>query len=65
MQSPELPYEAAQGMVLSVMWSFVAFNAFKAGVNSLATYLLYKPVSRLFHKEFHLKQDAAQPKPRE
>ncbi len=55
LQSAELSYQAAQGMIWSVMWSFVAFNAAKAGINSLATYLLYKPVSRLFHKEFHPK----------
>jgi riboflavin transporter FmnP len=50
--SAEMDYAAAQGYLWSIMWSFVAFNAAKTGINSVVTYLIYKPVSRLFKKEF-------------
>ncbi|HWQ58758.1 MAG TPA: ECF transporter S component [Clostridia bacterium] len=50
--SAEMDYAAAQGYLWSIMWSFVAFNAAKTGINSVVTYLIYKPVSRLFKREF-------------
>jgi len=51
-----MSYEEAQALVWSIIWSFVAFNAAKAGINSAVTYLIYKPVSKLFKKEFHLRK---------
>lgn len=58
--SDSISYTEAQGIVWSIIWSFVAFNTVKAVINSAVTYLVYKPVSRLFKKDFHLrkKQDA-------
>lgn len=58
--SDAISYEEAQGIVWSIMWSFVAFNTVKAAINSVVTYLVYKPVSKLFKKDFRLrkKQDA-------
>ena len=47
-----MTYAAAQGYIWSVMWSFVAFNSAKAAINSVVTFVVYKPLSRLFHKEF-------------
>lgn len=50
--SDSMNYDQAQAAIWSIMWSFVAFNVAKAGINSVVTYLIYKPVSKLFHKEF-------------
>ncbi len=50
--SAEMDYAAAQQSIRSILWSFVAFNAIKTGINSAVTYFLYKPVSRLFKREF-------------
>ena len=47
-----MTYADAQGYIWSVMWSFVAFNSAKAAINSVVTFVVYKPLSRLFHKEF-------------
>ena len=52
LMSAEMDYASARGAIRSIIWSFVAFNAIKAGVNSAVTYFLYKPVSRLFKKDF-------------
>ncbi len=52
LQSDTMSYAAAQGMIWSAMWLFVAFNAAKAGINSVVTFLLYKAVSRTLKKEF-------------
>ncbi|MDO4543833.1 MAG: ECF transporter S component [Clostridia bacterium] len=49
--SAEMPYAAAQDIVVSLMWYIVAFNAIKAVANGLVTYLLYKPLSRIFFKK--------------
>lgn len=50
--SPTMDYATAQAAIWSIIWSFIAFNAAKTGINSLVTYLIYKPVSKLFKKEF-------------
>lgn len=50
--SAEMDYAAAQQSIRGILWSFVAFNAIKTGINSAVTYFLYKPVSRLFKREF-------------
>lgn len=47
-----MTYADAQGYIWSVMWSFVAFNSAKAAINSVVTFVVYKPLSRLFKKEF-------------
>ena len=47
-----MTYADAQGYIWSVMWSFVAFNSDKAAINSVVTFVVYKPLSRLFKKEF-------------
>ncbi|MDO4564380.1 MAG: ECF transporter S component [Clostridia bacterium] len=47
----ELPYAEAQAIVVSLLWYIVAFNAIKAVGNGLVTYLLYKPLSRIFFKK--------------
>lgn len=38
-------YGIPASQVMAVIWSIVAFNAVKAGLNSLVTFLLYKRVS--------------------
>ena len=58
--SPYLPktptvVNASQTKVLNAvemrqMFNHVPFNAIKAGINSLVTFLAYKPISRLFKK---------------
>lgn len=50
--SDSMDYGQAQAAIWSIMWSFVAFNAAKAGINSVVTYLIYKPVSKLFKRKF-------------
>lgn len=50
--SAEMTYQQAQEFIWNIIWSFVAFNAAKAGINSVVTYLIYKPVSKLFKKDF-------------
>lgn len=50
--SAEMTYGQAQEFIWNIIWSFVAFNAAKAGINSVVTYLIYKPVSKLFKKDF-------------
>ena len=52
LSGPNKPYADAQGDIWSVMWSFVAFNSAKAAINSVVTFVVYKPLSRLFKKEF-------------
>lgn len=52
LMSDAIGYRQAQEMIWGIIWSFVAFNAAKAGINSVVTYLIYKPVSKLFKKEF-------------
>ena len=51
-----MSYAEAQSYVWSYMWSFVAFNALKALINSAVTFVVYKPLSRLFKKEFLKKE---------
>ena len=41
------PRAAVMGMILPVI---VPFNAMKAGINAVVTFLLYKPLSRFLHK---------------
>lgn len=48
MAGNSMTYEAAQSMIWSVMWSFVAFNSLKALINSVVTFIVYKPLSKLF-----------------
>lgn len=50
--SDAMSYADAQAFIWNIIWSFIAFNAAKAGINSIVTYLIYKPVSKLFRKEF-------------
>ncbi len=40
-------YKAAQGTVWNLMPYIIAFNAIKAGVNAVLTFLLYKAVGKL------------------
>lgn len=56
---PGMTYAEAQSYIWSIMWSFVAFNAAKAVINSLVTFFVYKPLSRLFKKEFGAVDSAA------
>ena len=58
LESETMTYEVAQSMIWSMMWSFVAFNAIKAGINAVVTYIVYKPISKLFKKEFFHKKEA-------
>ena len=51
-----MSYAEAQSYIWSYMWSFVAFNALKALINSAVTFVVYKPLSRLFKKEFLKKE---------
>jgi len=60
LMSAEMDYAAAQSSIMGIVWSFVAFNAIKAGINSSVTYFLYKPVSRLFKKDFFTWEKRAQ-----
>lgn len=48
------PREAVVGMLLPV---FLPFNLIKAGINSVVAFLVYKPVSKLYH--FHRAERAA------
>lgn len=49
--SAELPYAQAQDIVVSLMWWIVAFNAIKAVANGIVTYVVYKPLSKVFFKK--------------
>ena len=42
-----VPAQVVQGMIWPIL---VPFNAIKAGINSVVTFLAYKPISRLFKK---------------
>ena len=52
LMSDAIDYKEAHQMIWGIIWSFVAFNAAKAAINSGVTYLIYKPVSKLFRKDF-------------
>lgn len=54
--SAEMSYSEAQSFIWSIIWSFIAFNAVKTVINSAVTFFLYKPVSKLFKKDFHIKE---------
>lgn len=54
---PSMTYSEAQGYIWSIIWSFIGFNAAKAGINSVVTFIVYKPLSRLFKKEFGRKSE--------
>lgn len=49
---PSMSYAEAQSYIWGIIWSFVAFNGAKALINSIVTFVVYKPLSRLFKKEF-------------
>ena len=42
-----VPAQVVQGMIWPIL---VPFNAIKAGINSVVTFLAYKPISRMFKK---------------
>ena len=52
LMSNEMSYADAQGMIWANIWYFIAFNAAKTAINSAVTFFLYKPVSKLFKKDF-------------
>lgn len=54
---PSMTYQEAQGYIWSIIWSFIGFNAAKAAINSVVTFVVYKPLSRLFKKEFGKRAD--------
>ena len=41
---------APRQMVIDLLGFIVGFNAIKAGINGLVTYILYKHISKLMHK---------------
>lgn len=49
-----MPREAIKALLLPVI---VPFNLIKAGINSAVTFLIYKPISRLFSKNDELAQN--------
>ena len=51
LQSETMSYEAAQQAIGSMLWLFIAFNALKAGINSLLTLVLYKSCARVLRLE--------------
>lgn len=51
-----LPYAVAQDTVVTLLGYIVAFNAIKATANGLVTYILYKPLSRVFFKRYLFSQ---------
>ncbi len=52
-------YGLPRAQVLSIIWVIVAFNAIKAGINSVLTFLVYKRVSR-FVKGFAIRRPSHQ-----
>ena len=50
LQMVGLPAELALSTVKSLLGWIIAFNAFKAGLNSVVTFLVYKRVSGILHK---------------
>ena len=45
-----VPAEAAKPMVIGLLGWIILFNIFKAGVNSIVTFFVYKRVSPILHK---------------
>ena len=45
-----VPAEAAKPMVIRLLGWIILFNIFKAGVNSIVTFFVYKRVSPILHK---------------
>ena len=55
-------YGTPKDVVDAMIWPvIVPFNAIKAGLNSVFTFLLYKSVAKLFKLEPHKKQGGATP----
>lgn len=45
-----IPVDAARQTVISLLGFIVAFNAIKAGINAIVSFVLYKSISKLLHK---------------